>query len=44
MRLDPLGLRLELAFPKLAGSHPPDLLRDDEPRPLENRDVLLHAG
>ncbi len=44
MRLDPLGLRLEAAFPKLAGSHPSDLLRDDEPRPLENLDVLLHAG
>ena len=44
MRLDPLGLRLEAAFPKLAGSHPSDLLRDDEPRPLENLDVLPHAG
>ena len=44
MRLDPLGLRLEAALPKLAGSHPSDLLRDDEPRPLENLDVLLHAG
>ena len=42
--LDPLGLRLEAAFPKLAGSHPSDLLRDDKPRPLENLDVLLHAG
>ena len=30
--------------PKLAGPHPSDLLRDDEPRPLENLDVLLHAG
>jgi len=44
MRLDPIGLRLETAFPKLAGSHPSDLLRDDEPRPLEDLDVLLHAG
>ena len=44
MRLDPLGLRLEAAFPELAGPHPSDLMRDDEPRPLENLDVLLHAG
>lgn len=44
MRFDPLGLCLEAAFPKLAGSHPSDLLRDDESRPLENLDVLLHAG
>jgi hypothetical protein len=41
MRLDPLGLSLEAATPKLAGSHPSDLLRHDEPRPLQNLDVLL---
>src|SRR5919107_2215079 len=44
VRLDPLGLRLEAVCPKLAGSHPSDLLRNDEPRPLENLDMLLHAG
>src|SRR5688572_9456140 len=42
--LDPLRLRLEAASPERAGSHPSDLLRDDEPGPRENLDVLLHAG
>ena len=38
------GLCLEATFPKLAGSHASELLRDDEPRPLENPDMLLHAS
>src|SRR6476469_2553182 len=40
VRLDPFRLRLETAFPKLAASHPSDLLRDDQPRPLQNLDVF----
>src|SRR4051812_8861915 len=42
--LDPCPLFLESAQPELAGPHAPDLLRDDEPRPLQDADMLLHAG
>src|SRR5215510_3498868 len=40
--LDPCRLFLQPAQAELAGPHAPDLLRDDEPRLLQNADVLLH--
>src|SRR6185436_20107955 len=39
----PGGLLLQSAGAQMAGPHPPDLLRGDEPRLLQNADVLLHA-
>src|SRR4051794_13186066 len=41
--LAPNSLFLQSARPQLAGPHAPDLLRGDEPRLLQNADVLLHA-
>src|SRR5688572_7233980 len=41
--LDPCGFLLQSARPELAGPHAPDLLRGDEPRLLQDADVLLHA-
>src|SRR5436190_16411871 len=41
--LDPCRLFLQSAQAELAGPHAPDLLRADEPRPLQNADMLLHA-
>src|SRR5579863_7309479 len=41
--LDPLRLFLQSAQPELAGPHAPDLLRGDEPRPLQDADMLLYA-
>src|SRR3982750_577224 len=41
--LDPGGLFFEAAAAELAGPHAPDLLRGDEPRLLQDADVLLHA-
>src|SRR3954471_5401896 len=41
--LDPFRLFLQSAPAKLAGPYAPDLLRDDEPRPLQDADVLLHT-
>src|SRR5512134_595579 len=41
--LDPCRLFLQSAQAELAGSHAPDLLRGDEPRLLQDADVLLHA-
>src|SRR5215213_5370043 len=41
--LDPCRLFLQPAQAELAGSHPPDLLRGDESRLLQDADVLLHA-
>src|SRR3954451_9913699 len=40
--LDPCRLFLESAPTQLAGPYPPDLLRHDEPRPLQDADMLLH--
>src|SRR5215510_10740450 len=42
--LDPCRLFLQPARAELAGPHPPDLLCDDEPRLLQDADMLLHAG
>src|SRR4029453_10866304 len=42
--LDPCRLFLQRAGAELAGPHAPDLLSDDEPRLLQDADVLLHAG
>src|SRR5262245_28786818 len=42
--LDPCRFFLQSARAELAGPHPPDLLRDDEPRLLQDTDMLLHAG
>src|SRR5688572_6455297 len=42
--LDPCRLFLQSAQAELAGPHAPDLLRDDEPRLLQDADMLLHAG
>src|SRR5262245_1124144 len=42
--LDPCRLLLQSAQTELAGPHAPDLLRDDEPRLLQDADMLLHAG
>src|SRR5437868_2336962 len=41
--LDPCRLFLEPAPTKLAGPYAPDLLRDDEPGPLQDADMLLHT-
>src|SRR5215510_7673718 len=41
--LEPRRLFLQSARTQLAGPHAPDLLRGDEPRLLQNADVLLHA-
>src|SRR6188768_3408141 len=41
--LEPCRLLLQSAQAELAGSHAPDLLRRDEPRLLQDTDVLLHA-
>src|SRR6476619_269730 len=41
--LDPCRLFLQPAQAELAGPHAPDLLRGDEPRLLQDADVLLHA-
>src|SRR6476469_245318 len=43
VRLEPCRLFLQPAQAELAGSHAPDLLRGDEPRLLQDADVLLHA-
>src|SRR4029077_7433606 len=41
--LDPRRLAPQSAQAELAGPHAPDLLRGDEPRLLQDADVLLHA-
>src|SRR5678816_2298026 len=41
--LDPCRLFLQAAQAELAGPHAPDLLRGDEPRLLQDADMLLHA-
>src|SRR4029450_7290255 len=41
--LDPCRLFLQSAQAELAGPNAPDLLRGDEPRLLQDADVLLHA-
>src|SRR6187200_3371207 len=41
--LVPCRLFLQPTQAELAGPHPPDLLRGDEPRLLQDSDVLLHA-
>src|SRR5579863_2269022 len=41
--LDPCRFFLQPAQAELAGPHAPDLLRGDEPRLLEDADMLLHA-
>src|SRR5262249_55919279 len=41
--LEPSRLFLQSARAELAGPHAPDLLRGDEPRLLQDTDVLLHA-
>src|SRR5580765_7328584 len=41
--LDPCRLLLQSAPADPAGPHPPDLLRGDEPRLLQDADMLLHA-
>src|SRR4051812_44535540 len=41
--LDPCHLFLQSAPAELAGPYSPDLLRGDEPRLLQDADVLLHA-
>src|SRR5262245_19895551 len=41
--LEPRRLFLQSARAQLARPHAPDLLRGDEPRLLQNADVLLHA-
>src|SRR6187397_1448728 len=43
VRLDPCRLVIQSAPAELAGPHAPDLLRGDEPRLLQDADVLLHA-
>src|SRR5688572_28183115 len=42
--LDPGRFFLQSALAEPAGAHAPDLLRSDQPRLLENADMLLHAG
>src|SRR5215217_7922572 len=44
MPLDPCRLFIHSAQAELACPHPPDLLGGDEPRLLQDADVLLHAG
>src|ERR1700761_562951 len=41
--LDPCRLFVQSAQAELAGPHAPDLLRGDEPRLLQDADMLLHA-
>src|SRR6476660_5509997 len=41
--LDPCRLFLQSAQAELAGPHAPDLLRGNEPRLLQDTDMLLHA-
>jgi hypothetical protein len=41
--LDPCSFLLQSARAELAGPHAPDLLRGDEPRLLQDADMLLHA-
>src|SRR4249920_2849785 len=41
--LDPCRLFLQSVQAELAGPHAPDLLRGDEPRLLQDADMLLHA-
>src|SRR5271163_2992648 len=41
--LEPCRLFLQSAQAELAGPHTPDLLRGDEPRLLQDADMLLHA-
>src|SRR5882672_4919703 len=41
--LDPCRLFLQSVQAELAGPHAPDLLRGDEPRLLQDTDMLLHA-
>src|SRR3954471_8270814 len=41
--LDPCRLFLQSARAELAGPHAPNLLRSDEPRLLQDADMLLHA-
>src|SRR6186713_548583 len=41
--LDPRRLFLQSAHAELAGPHAPDLRRGDEPRPLQDAHMLLHA-
>src|SRR5678810_1145152 len=41
--LEPCRLFLQTAQAELAGPHAPDLLRGDEPRLLQDADMLLHA-
>src|SRR5512147_13179 len=41
--LDPCRLFLQSAQAELAGPHAPDLLRGDEPRLLQDANMLLHA-
>lgn len=41
--LDPPGLLVEATCAEPAGPHAPDLLCGDEPRPLQDTDVLLDA-
>src|ERR1700681_1143958 len=41
--LDPCRLFLQSMQDELAGPHAPDLLRGDEPRLLQDADMLLHA-
>src|SRR5215203_7076375 len=41
--LEPCRLFLQSAQAELAGPHAPELLRGDEPRLLQDADVLLHA-
>src|SRR5512134_3440757 len=41
--LEPCRLFLQSAQAELAGPHAPDLLRGDEPRLLQDADMLLHA-
>ncbi len=43
MPLDPCRLFLQSEQAELAGKHPADFLRGDEPRLLQDADVLLHA-
>src|ERR1700685_3096814 len=40
---NPCRLLLQSAQAELAGAHAPDLLRGDEPRLLQDADMLLHA-
>src|SRR4030095_9836977 len=42
--LDPCRLFLQSARAEPAGPHAPDLLRGDEPRLLQDANMLLHAG